>query len=323
MRNRYKSILSILISALFIYLAFRDTDLRDLTGRLANIPLGSLVLCFVGQLLSQILHWSRWGISLRRLGRVSWWRVFIIGAIGNAALMVLPARSGELVRPTLASREEEIDFGQASATSVLERIVDGLIVTAILFGSLQFIKVDSPPLALYNSGLIFLLLFLSIILILFASYKYQQSIIRMLQGLNRWISDQWVESLTSIFESFIFGTRIIAGSEVLIPYLIMSIVLWGMDFLSIYWLFGILSVELPFIASLFVIAILAIGKLIPSGPAQLGVFEFSIVLSLELLSVNSGEAVLFASIFHVIVIVSVLLFGILGLWLDRFPRRES
>jgi len=254
---------------------------------------------------------------------VSWWRVFIIGAIGNAALMVLPARSGELVRPTLASREEEIDFGQASATSVLERIVDGLIVTAILFGSLQFIKVDSPPLALYNSGLIFLLLFLSIILILFASYKYQQSIIRMLQGLNRWISDQWVESLTSIFESFIFGTRIIAGSEVLIPYLIMSIVLWGMDFLSIYWLFGILSVELPFIASLFVIAILAIGKLIPSGPAQLGVFEFSIVLSLELLSVNSGEAVLFASIFHVIVIVSVLLFGILGLWLDRFPRRES
>jgi len=322
MRNTFNTLVSILISALFTYLAFRDVDLRKLSNQLITLPIAPIALCFAGQIATQLIHWIRWGIVIRRFGRVSWWRVFIIGAIGNAALFVLPARSGELVRPTLASSEDEIDFGQASATSVLERIVDGLLVTVILFMSLQILNLKVIPRSLYNGGIILFIFFLLVIAILIVSNRYQESIIQMLQGLQRWISPRWVQPLTSLFQSFVSGIRILVTSKILIPYLLISIILWSIDLVSIYWLFGIFSFNLPFAASFIVIAILALGKLIPSGPAQLGVFEFSIVLSLELLSVKSGEAILYATMFHVIVILSVLIFGVLGLWLNRIPRRR-
>ena len=323
MRNLYKSLLGIIISALFIYLAFRDINLRVLVNQLMKLPLKPIALCLAGQVASQILHWIRWGLVLRRLGRVNWGRILIMGAVGNAALFLLPARSGELVRPTLASRENEIDFGQASATSVIERVVDGLLVIAILFGSLLLMKFEITPRAVYNSGYTFLAIFLGGIVILLISIRHQDVIISMLQRSSRWISSHWVERLIDLFESFIQGIRISSTSSIMIPYLGMSLALWGMEFVSIYWLFGILSVKLPFMATFVVITILALGKLIPSGPVQLGVFEFSIAFSLGIFSVKSEEAILFATLFHVIVIISVLTFGILGLWLERIPRRVS
>jgi uncharacterized protein (TIRG00374 family) len=317
MRNIYKNLLGIIISALFIYLAFRDINLRVLVNQLIKLPLKPIVLCIAGQLASQVLHWIRWGSVIRRLGRVNWGRIFIIGAIGNAALLILPARSGELVRPSLAARENEIDFGQASATSVIERIVDGLLVIAISFGSLLFLEFEITPRAVYNGGFTFLAIFLGGILILFISLRHQDVIISMLQRSSRWISSHWVERLIDLFESFIQGIRILSTSNIMIPYLGMSLALWGMEFVSIYWLFGILSVKLPFIASFFVITILALGKLIPSGPVQLGVFEFSIAFSLGIFSVKYDEAILFATVFHVIVIILVLGLGLIGLWLNQ------
>ena len=78
-----------------------------------------------------------------------------------------------------------------------------------------------------------------------------------------------------------------------------------------------LSIELPFSAAAVVISVLALGSLIPSGPVQLGVFEFSIVLGLGIFSVQQEEAVLLGTLFHFIVISLLLVFVLIGLWQNQ------
>jgi len=316
-RPTVRYLIGIILSVLFVWLAFRDIDLQKMISQLTRLSWKPIALCFIGQLIFQILHWIRWGLVLRQFGWVSWDRVFIMGAIGNAALYLFPLRTGELVRPTLAAGEKEINFGQTTATTVIERVVDGLLVSSILFGALLTLGEDYAPLTIYRSGLAFLSIFIGGILLIFIGNKHQDVVENLLMRTLGRLTPYWTERLINLYLNFIQAIRVSATSNILLPYLGFSIVLWLIDITSIYWLFGILSIELPFGAAAVVISVLALGSLIPSGPAQLGVFEFSIVLGLGIFSIIQEEAVLVGTVFHIIVIGLALVLGLIGLWLNQ------
>jgi uncharacterized protein (TIRG00374 family) len=312
-----KYLLGVIVSGLFIWLAFRNIDLQLLVSHVRRIPVAPIALCVAGQFSLQVLHWTRWGLVLRQFGQVRWKRIFIMGAIGNAALYILPARIGELVRPTLATRENEIDFGAATATTVIERMVDGLVISAILFGSLLALRNEPTMRTLFKSGLAFFSVFVGGTLFLFLSYKYREAVMRTLQRIIGFFSPNWAKRVVDLFSNFIRGIHLASTSNVLLPYLGLSLALWLIDITSIYWLFGIIDIKLNFIAAVITISVLALGSLIPSGPARIGVFEFTIAFSLGVFSVPPEEAILIATVFHVIFIALVFVLGIVSLWLDR------
>jgi len=316
-RSTVRYLIGIILSALLIWLAFRDIDLQELIGHFTRLSWKPIALCFIGQLIFQILHWIRWGLVLRQFGWVSWDRVFIMGAIGNAALYLLPVRAGELVRPTLAAGEKEVNLGQTTATSAIERIVDGLLVSAILFGALLTLGGDYAPQTIYRSGIAFLSIFIGVFFVIYFGNKHQDVVINLLSRTMGRLSPYWTERVINLYINFIQAIRVSATSNILLPYVGLSIALWLIDITSIYWLFGILNIELSFIAASVVISILALGSLIPSGPAQLGVFEFSIVIGLGIFSISQEEAVLVGTVFHIIVIGLVLVLGLIGLWLNQ------
>jgi len=316
-RSTIRYLIGIILSALLIWLAFRDIDLQKMISLFTGLSWKPIALCFIGQLLFQILHWIRWGFVLRQLGRVSWDRVFIMGAIGNAALYLFPARTGELVRPTLAAGEEEVNLGQTTATSAIERIVDGLLVSTILFGVLLTLGGNYAPQNIYRSGFVFLTIFIGGCFVVYFGSKHQDFVVNLLMGTMGRLLPYWTERVINLYIDFIQAIRVSATSNILFPYVGLSIALWLIDITSIYWLFGILNIDLTFIAASVVISILALGSLIPSGPAQIGVFEFSIVIGLGIFSIGQEEAVLVGTVFHIIVISLVLVLGLIGLWLNQ------
>jgi hypothetical protein len=123
--------------------------------------------------------------------------------------------------------------------------------------------------------------------------------------------------VADLFSNFIRGIHLASTSNVLLPYLGLSLALWLIDITSIYWLFGIIDIKLNFIAAVVTISVLALGSLIPSGPARIGVFEFAIAFSLGIFSVPPEEAILIAAVFHVIFTALVFVLGITSLVLDR------
>jgi hypothetical protein len=72
--------------------------------------------------------------------------------------------------------------------------------------------------------------------------------------------------------------------------------------------------SLPFVAALFLLAVLEVGVAVPSAPGKLGVFHYLCVLALGVFGVQRQEAIAYAVLLHVVVFVPPSLLGALFLW---------
>lgn len=74
----------------------------------------------------------RWDFLLRPIARVRTRRIIAIGWIGFLAIMMLPFRMGEVVRPYLIREKGKISGSAAMGTIAAERVLDGLYVAVLL-----------------------------------------------------------------------------------------------------------------------------------------------------------------------------------------------
>jgi uncharacterized protein (TIRG00374 family) len=119
-----------------LYLAFRGQNLSESVHAIGDahlLPLlGGIVLMF----LSHAVRAFRWQIVLRPLkARTSFWRSFRATLAGYGMNNLIP-RSGEIVRPYLMSRGENIPMAGALASVVVERLADVLALAALMIYSL-------------------------------------------------------------------------------------------------------------------------------------------------------------------------------------------
>jgi len=94
--------------------------------------LGGVIIMF----LSHAVRAFRWQIVLRPLKRrTSFWRAFRATIAGYGMNNLIP-RSGEIVRPYLMSRGEDIPMAGALASVVVERLADVLALAVLMIYSL-------------------------------------------------------------------------------------------------------------------------------------------------------------------------------------------
>lgn len=87
----------------------------------------------------------RWRFLLRRVaGEVSVMRLLSISWIGFAAILLLPFRLGELVRPMMIKEKGKVSFSAATGSVVAERVVDGLYLSILLALALVFVPHIDP-----------------------------------------------------------------------------------------------------------------------------------------------------------------------------------
>src|ERR1700682_3772218 len=129
-----RTVISLAISALFIWLSLRHTDLRAVAGAMAAAD-PARIAGYVGILLIiHLVRTVRWGLLLEPLGKVSFKRLNSASAVGFMLLMLLPFRLGEFARPLLIARPPPGQPGArlkrsgAMASCVVERVIDGISV---------------------------------------------------------------------------------------------------------------------------------------------------------------------------------------------------
>jgi len=318
------ALIGLALSALFTWLAFRGLDVEIVRHQAGNIRLLPVLVCLATQVLCQLLRLLRWGLMLRRLGEISWKRVFAIGSVGTPAVSLLPARIGELVRPVLVAEESEIDFGRASATVVAERLVDGGLMSLVFLSLLSLLGKENTSAGLFVSGLAFSTLFLVAGIVLWVGLKYRENVLRFIGSLTR-VSPGAARLASNVFAGFTAALQPVVSRRVFLPYLGLSLLLWASEAISIYSLFGVTGQSFPFSASIVVLIAIVVGTLIPSGPAHIGIFEYSVVVGLSFFDPPIGAAAFFGALLHLLQIVVLLVFAWLGLWLGniRFERLLS
>jgi uncharacterized protein (TIRG00374 family) len=123
--------LSVLAIALFAWFLSRANllDVWAQVRRANGLGLAAGLLCVAASIWLRAL---RWQYLLAPIGKARFRTVLRTTIVGFAALGVLPARAGDLLRPYLLARQEGLSITATFATIVLERVLDLVAVLALL-----------------------------------------------------------------------------------------------------------------------------------------------------------------------------------------------
>ncbi|HTM03203.1 MAG TPA: lysylphosphatidylglycerol synthase transmembrane domain-containing protein [Vicinamibacterales bacterium] len=127
-RTALVSLLAIALLAWFL----SHANLREVWRYVKAADVRMLLVGVVFIVLTYVTRTFRWQVLLAPLGRVPFSTTMHATIIGFAALSLLPARAGDLLRPYLVARKERLSAPAVFATVVLERVLDLVAVLGLL-----------------------------------------------------------------------------------------------------------------------------------------------------------------------------------------------
>src|SRR5688500_14189317 len=127
-RTAIVSLLAIALLGWFL----RNADLQVVWEHVRNANLALLLLALAFVAVTYWVRAMRWQCLLAPIGHTRFRTTFRTTVIGFAALSLLPARAGDVLRPYLLARQEGLTTSATFATVVMERVLDLLAVLALL-----------------------------------------------------------------------------------------------------------------------------------------------------------------------------------------------
>lgn len=124
-------LVSLLAIALFAWF-LSHANLASVWTQVKRARIDLLVAGFFAVILTYVIRAWRWQYLLNPIGPTRFRTAFRTTVIGFAALGVLPARAGDVLRPYLLARQEGLLVSATFATIVMERVLDLIAVLALL-----------------------------------------------------------------------------------------------------------------------------------------------------------------------------------------------
>lgn len=127
-RTALVSLLAIALLGWFL----SHANLVEVWHHVQRADVGLLFLGFVFVVLTYVVRAIRWQALLTPLGPVRFATTMRATIIGFAALGLLPARAGDVLRPYMVARKENLPAPATFATVVMERVLDLVAVLGLL-----------------------------------------------------------------------------------------------------------------------------------------------------------------------------------------------
>jgi glycosyltransferase 2 family protein len=130
MRLRTAAVTVLTLGLLYWFL--QNANLSEVWQHVRRARMDLLLLSFLFVLATYWARAIRWQCLLAPIGRTHFRTVFRTTVLGFAALALLPARVGDVIRPYLLARQEGLAISATFATVVMERVLDLIAVLALL-----------------------------------------------------------------------------------------------------------------------------------------------------------------------------------------------
>ena len=137
---RWSLILTFLLTAVLLFLAFRGVNWSEMTEVVRHGRLGYLALAFLILSVSYFIRGLRWGVLLSAEKFTAPVTLFWVTAAGYLGNSFLPARAGELIRSMLLGRSANMSKSYVLATALTERILDVLALVSISLMALMSLE---------------------------------------------------------------------------------------------------------------------------------------------------------------------------------------
>ncbi|MEW5766918.1 MAG: lysylphosphatidylglycerol synthase transmembrane domain-containing protein [bacterium] len=309
----------ILISVVFLWLAFREVDFARVKEAIKDANYGYFVLALILSMGTTVFRTIRWRYILTPLCALKYHRIFSWICIGYMANNLLPARLGEVLRAYMMGKKEGVSKSATLGTIVVERIFDGL---ALLFLLLLMPYFFSLPAWAKKAGIFGTAFFISASFVLILFLIKKEAAVELIKGivsrLLPWIADR----VGHLLSAFVLGLEIIYYRKRILAIFVFSILVWIQEALCYYAVAFSFGLDLPFYVPIFTVIMVNLGIMIPASPGYVGTFEFFTILSLGLFQVEKSLAASYSVVVHAAVFIPVTLIGLIYFWREHINFKE-
>jgi uncharacterized protein (TIRG00374 family) len=235
----------------------------------------------------------RWRYLLRSFAEIPRKRVLAVSWIGFAAILLMPFRIGEIVRPYMIREKGKVSMSSATGTVVAERVVDGLFLSIVLAIALITVPTISPlpekvvglPISVASvraSGFAMLGLFtvaFTVIAVFYFARAWAHKATLAVFGL---VSKRLGEKLAETAEKLANGLHFLGRPKDAGPFLFETALYWSFNALGMWilaWGCGVSHADgspITFGEACALMGMLGCTILIPGPPGLLGVFQAGI-----------------------------------------------
>jgi glycosyltransferase 2 family protein len=316
MRAHLRTAIVLALTAFLLAWFLRHADLESVWSEIRQGNWWLLAAALVVQAATWFFRTVRWCYLLRPLGAVRFSSAFEATMIGFAAITLLPARAGEVIRPYLLARREKLSASAAFATVVVERLLD-LSTVLILFAGV--VLMSRPPegaadpavyRAMQTGAMVLGGGALAGLVVLFVLAGRPERVASIVGQLGRVLPVRATAALASVAGRFTTGLAIVRQPQRLFVALLLSFPLWLSIALGIWWGARAFHIALPLTGSLVLMSLLVVGVSVPTPGGVGGYHEAFRIGATALYAAPNDRAVSAAIVLHAISFVPITLVGL-------------
>ena len=312
-KNLIKIIVSIAVSVVAGYLAFRNVQLNQVMAVIRQVDAISIVLVVILLAAPQFLRSFRWGLLLSPLEQFSQRLLLPITCIGFLFVWILPARLGEVARPYLLQQNSRVGLSAAMGSIVLERIIDASFLVALLAICLPALQLPSWLLSSFQ-GFTFLLLSAVVVVLLGSLPRFRHW---LLQLLSRILPERLSDFLTNTAENFYKGMQAVVSIKTFLATLAQTSLIWAGGLAAFMALFHAMDLQLGILAGITVLVLTCLGIALPAAPGFIGNYHYACMVSLTLFGVGKETALAYAILIHFLTLIVLVIMGVLSINLSK------
>jgi glycosyltransferase 2 family protein len=330
-------LLGIAASAAALYFAFRNIPLDALITYIASVNYLWIIPAVAASLSAFIARTLRWQSILEPVKKISFANAYHAIMIGFMLNAVFPWRIGEIARPALINKQDNVSFSTALATVAIERIFDILIMfiglSVILatfdinsgftadFGSWHLNR-ESLVAAARNTVITGALIIGAMLILVFKKArnllgKGIMNLPDLLFFLNSSSKKRFKEGFCihfkGVIENISSGFLLIKHPVKIMTCIILTFIIWILTALSYYLLaLGCPGIDLSFAELSAVMVIVCFFIALPSAPGFWGLWEAGGIFAMSIFGISLTDAAGYTITNHLVQMIPVIIAGLLS-----------
>lgn len=329
MTTRTRTVLRYVVSAVltivFLYLAFRGTDIPAMVSAMLAANYWWILLMFACLIASHAVRAWRWRYLLEPMKpRIGLRNLFSGVMVGYMVNNVLP-RAGELVRPYTIGKLEGVPKSAAFGTIVVERIIDTVAFLALValvplvYGGP--LRETFPWLA--DASVLVSIFTLAMVVLLVAFMLRRDWTDKLLGVLARVLPGNMARLAEKVTHEFLDGFLFLKQPRNLVLIFVQSVAVWFLYICMVYVAFFAFDLRLDFGAAIVIQAISSIGVAIPTPGGTGSYHMFASQALAGLFAVEKDVALSYATVTHGFGFIGTMIIGLYFFFKDHIKVSEA
>ena len=312
--------ISVAISAVFLAFAVRNVDWGEALRALGHANYLWILPTLPITYWTLYIRAQRWRVFLHGLRVPAIRHLLAATNIGFMANMVLPLRVGEVIRPVLVSRRENLPISRVIASVLLERIFD-MFTILLLFGvSASLVSVSDQ---IRHWGFMLFTLAIAVGSAIGLMRWQEKLALRIVRAVTSPLPAGIGGPVAKFAEDFIQALEMLESPAAFLRAFAWTLYLWAV--ISLIYVVAFFAFHLPvptFVGALVLTTIVAIAVSVPSAPGYIGSFQLGCILALAIFGIAKSEAIAYSIVVHLTQFVAVIGAGLYSLWTENMSLRD-